>query len=294
MSAESRIRPTTIQGPDPNLRRPRVQFPAGACDCHAHVFGPQDRFPYAPHAGYIPPDALPEMYVKMLKTIGCQRAVLVQPSVYTSDNRCMVAALSSGAFPFRGVAVVEETISDKDLQGLHRAGVRGIRINMASTTAGLTLPQAKHLAPRIKSLNWHLQFFLDIEKSPEFEQEISHLPVPCIIDHFGHIRASDGPQSKGFQMLLRLARLPHVWFKLIGAYRISEQRPLYPDVAPLAQQLAAAAPERCVWGTDWPHPGVEHMPNDGDLAQALAEWLPDAAVRQKILVDNPARFYDFA
>ena len=291
--ANTTPRPTTILGPDPNPRRLKVQFPAGACDCHAHVFGPQNRFPYAPHAGYIPPDALPEAFAKMLTTIGCQRAVLVQPSVYTTDNRCMVAALTSGVFSFRGVAVVEENVSDTELQTLHRAGVRGIRINMASKTAGLTLPQAQRLAPRIKTLGWHLQFFLDVEKSPEFEREIARLTVPCVIDHFGHVRASDGPQSKGFQTLLRLARLPHVWFKLIGAYRISEQRPFYPDVAPLARALAAATPDRCVWGTDWPHPAVEHMPNDGDLAQAFIDWFPDAAVRQKILVDNAARLYDF-
>jgi len=286
-------RPTTIPGPDPTTRRPRVRFPAGACDCHAHVFGPQGRFPYLPDAAYIPPDALPQDSARMLSTIGCQRAVLVQPSVYGTDNRCMVAALTSGVFTLRGVAVVNENIRDTELEALHRTGVRGVRINVASKTAGLSMEQAPRLAARIKPLGWHLQFFLRVDQFPDFERAIARLPVACVIDHFGRVHAADGVHSTGFETLLRLARLTHVWFKLIGPYRISEQRPLYPDVAPLAQALVAAAPDRCVWGTDWPHPNTAHMPNDGDLADALAEWLPDAAVRHKLLVENPACLYDF-
>jgi len=132
INASPTPRPATIPGPDPNTRRPRVKFPAGACDCHAHVFGPQSRFPYLPNAAYIPPDALPQDYARMLTTIGCQRAVLVQPSVYGTDNRCMVAALTSGVFNLRGVAVVNENISEAELEAMHRAGGR---INMASRTA---------------------------------------------------------------------------------------------------------------------------------------------------------------
>jgi predicted TIM-barrel fold metal-dependent hydrolase len=191
------------------------------------------------------------------------------------------------------VAVVEEHVSEAELQALHRAGVRGVRINVASETAGLTMAHAPRLAERIKPLGWHLQFFVRIDQSPAFEGEIARLPVACVIDHFAHVHAADGVQSKGFQSLLKLARLEHVWFKLIGAYRISTQWPRYPDVAPLAQALVAAAPDRCVWGTDWPHPNVAYMPNDGDLADALADWLPDATVWRKVLVDNPARLYGF-
>jgi len=286
-------RPVTIPGPDPNPRRPRVEFPVGSCDCHAHVFGPQGRFPYLAQASYIPQDALPEEYARMLRTIGCQRAVLVQPSIYGTDNRCMLAAMTSEVFNFRGVAVVEETISDSELEALHRAGVRGVRINVASKTAVLTMEQAPRLAARIKPLGWHLQFFVRIGQSPTFERDIAGLPVPCVIDHFAHVCAADGLHSNEFAALLRLARLEHVWFKLIGPYRVSTRWPLYPDVAPLAQALVAAAPDRSVWGTDWPHPNAAHMPNDGDLADALGEWLPDAAVRRHVLIDNPARLYDF-
>src|ERR1700694_2777659 len=140
------VRQPTLPGPDPKTRAPGWKMPAGSCDCHAHVFGPQTRFPYVANAGYIPPDATPEQYARMLTTIGCERAVLVQPSVYGTDNSCMVAALRSGVFAFRGVAVVEENISDAALQDLHDAGVRGVRINLASVTPGLTLAQAPRLA----------------------------------------------------------------------------------------------------------------------------------------------------
>jgi predicted TIM-barrel fold metal-dependent hydrolase len=286
-------RPPTIAGPDPHTRPPCIPLLTGACDCHAHVFGPQDRFAYLPNASYIPPDALPQDYARMLTTIGCQRAVLVQPSVYGTDNRCMVAAMTSGVFAFRGVAVVEEGISQEELEALHRAGVRGVRINVASKTAGLTMAQAPHVAMRIKPLGWHLQFFVRIVESPGFAHQIAQLPVACVIDHFGHVDATGGTTSPGFDTLLRLARLDHVWFKLIGPYRISTQGPRYPDVAPLARALVSVAPDRCVWGTDWPHPNTASMPNDGDLADALGEWLPDAAVRRKVLVDNPRRLYGF-
>jgi len=293
-TAESRtVRPATIRGPDPNPRPPRIPFPAGACDCHSHVFGPQAAFPYLSNAAFIPPDASPQDYTRMLRTVGCRRAVIVQPSIYGTDNRCLMAALTSGVFDFRGVAVVDESISDRELEALHRAGVRGIRINIASKTPGLPLDQAPRLAARIKPLGWHLQFFVRIGQVPSLEQVIARMPVACIIDHFGHAPAAGGVDSPEFKILLRLARLDHVWFKLIGPYRISRQHPLYPDVAPLARALVAAAPDRCVWGTDWPHPNAERIPNAGDLADALGEWLPDAETRRKVLVDNPGRVYDY-
>jgi 2-pyrone-4,6-dicarboxylate lactonase len=286
-------RPATIPGPDSDPRPPRTKFPAGACDCHSHVFGPQDAFPYLSNAAFIPPDALPEDYARMLRTIGCQRAVLVQPSIYGTDNRCMVAALTSGVFDFRGVAVVDESVADPDLEALHRAGVRGVRVNIASKTAGLSLAQAPKLATRIKPLGWHLQFFVRIGQFLSLEEVIAQLPVACVIDHFAYAPAAGGVESLEFKALRRLARLEHVWFKLIGPYRISTQWPLFPDVAPLVRALVEAAPDRCVWGTDWPHPNTDYMPNDGDLADLLGEWLPGAETRHKVLVDNPCRLYDF-
>ena len=285
-------RAPTLPPPDPNTRKPRVRFPAGACDCHAHVFGPQKRFPYAPNAAYIPRDATPEEYARMLRAIGCDRAVLVQPSVHGSDNGAMLAALRSGVFQFRGVAVVDEDVSDRELEDMHAAGVRGVRINLASATPGLTLAQAPSLASRLKALGWHLQFFMDLRKLPDAEEKLGDLDIDIVIDHFGRVRADDGTDAPAFRMLLRLLKRNNVWAKLIGPYFLSDKAPLFSDVAPFARAVVAAAPDRVVWGTDWPHPSAHHlMPNDGDLADMLVEWVPDEAQRRKVLVDNPGKLY---
>jgi predicted TIM-barrel fold metal-dependent hydrolase len=283
----------TIPGPDPDTRRPRVKFPAGACDCHSHVFGPHSRYPLAPGHGYVPPEASIDDYVRMLRTIGCQRAVIVHPSVYGTDNRCTVDALRSGKFDFRGVAVVDEKITDSALEDMHQAGVRGLRINLKSKGSVLALDAAPRLAERIKSRGWHLQFFLDVREMSDIDRELAKLPVDIVIDHFGHVDAAEGVEAPGFQTLLRLARHERCWFKLIGPYRLSTQPPWFPDVTPLAHALVAAAPDRCVWGTDWPHPNTGFMPNDGDLADMLLDWIPDEALRNRVLAANPARLYDF-
>ena len=288
------VLPFNIPGFNRNVTPPKVKFPAGATDCHAHVFGPQSAFPYVPGASYIAPDATPSDYAGMLRAIGCERAVLVQPSVYGSDNSCMVAALKSGVFNFRGIAVVEPNVTDKELQTLHDAGVRGIRINLASETEGLKLADGVRLAPRLKAMGWHLQFFLDLEKMPEAEAQLAALPITIIIDHFAKCQAVNGVDGPAFQALLRLLKRDNVWAKLMGAYFLSKNKPHYPEVTPLARAMAAAAPERMVFGTDWPHPGARAlMPDDGDLANLFGEWVPDEALRKKILTDNPARLYGF-
>lgn len=283
----------TIPGPDPDTRRPGLEFPRGACDCHAHVFGPQGRFPYAASRGYTPPDAPTADYVRMLRTIGCERAVLVQPSVYGTDNRCLVQALDSGAFEFRGVAVIDDATGDDELEAMHRAGVRGVRLNLATRGSTVDLGAAPRIAARIAALGWHLQFYLDVRRLPDVDRELTRLPVDIVIDHFGHVAAADGVEAPGFQALLRLARHERCWFKLIGPYRISSRPPRFADTVPLARALVAAAPDRCVWGTDWPHPNTAWMPNDGDLADLVADWLPDEALRTRVLRDNPARLYGF-
>jgi 2-pyrone-4,6-dicarboxylate lactonase len=288
-------RPYTLTGPDPDTRAPQWKLPAASCDCHAHVFGPQTRFPYVPGAAYIPPDATPEDYASMLRTIGCSRAVLVQPSVYGTDNSAMIAALRSGVFAFRGVAVVEENVSDRELEDMHEAGVRGVRINLASETPGLTLAQAPRLAARLKALGWHLQFFMDLRKLADAEEKLGGLDIDIVIDHFGRVRADDGVGAPGFQTLLRLLERENVWAKLIGPYFLSDRVPRFPDVTPFARAVVAAAPDRVVWGTDWPHPSARGnlMPNDGVLADLIPEWIPDDAQRRKVLVDNPSSLYGF-
>jgi len=289
------LRAPTLAPPDPNTRTPKVKFPRGACDCHSHVFGPQTRYPFLPHAAYIAPESPTENYVRMLKTIGCERAVIVQPSVYGTDNSAMLDALRSGLFQFRGVAVVRPDITDRELQTYNDAGVRGIRVNLSSATPGMTLDQARRMLPRLKALGWHIQFFLDLKTMPDAVEKLGALDITIVIDHFGRVHAQEGVQGAAFQRLLQLVRRPNCWAKLIGPYFLSSRRPDFPDVAPLAQAVVAAAPERVVWGTDWPHPSSHGaMPNDGDLADMLAAWVPDEAQRRRVLVDNPARLYGFA
>ena len=294
MTAE---RTPTLPAQDPATRKPRFAMPRGSCDCHAHVFGPQSRFPYLPGAAYIPHDAAPEDYARMLRTIGCERAVLVQPSVYGTDNSAMVAALRSGVFDFRGVAVVDAAITDRELQELHDAGVRSVRINLASATPGLSLTDAPALAKRLKPMGWHLQFFMDLRSLPDAEEKLGALDIDIVIDHFGRIRTEDGIDAPAFKTLLRLVKRPNVWAKLIGPYFLSNSAPQYSDVTPFARAVVAAAPDRVVWGTDWPHPAVAglgvEMPNDGDLADLLLEWVPDEGQREKVLSTNPARLYGF-
>ncbi|MBS1217966.1 MAG: 2-pyrone-4,6-dicarboxylate hydrolase [Proteobacteria bacterium] len=290
----SPIRTPNIPGFIPATGAPGTRFPAGATDCHAHVFGPQDRFPYVANAAYIPPDAVTADYVGMLKNNGCARGVLVQPSVYGTDNSCMVDALRSGLHALRGIAVVEAGISDGELEDLHAAGVRGVRINLASETEGLTLADGERLAPRLKELGWHLQFYLDLPKMPEAEARLSQLAINMVIDHFARCPAQDGVDAPPFQALRRLVQRDNCWAKIMGPYFISTNAPRYPEVTPLARALVAAAPDRIVWGTDWPHPGARAlMPQDHVLADLLVEWVPDEAQRRRVLVDNPQRLYGF-
>lgn len=292
MSAEPRA--PTVPGPDPEPRKPKVKFPTRACDCHARVFGPQSRYPYVPDAAYIPPDARIDDYVGMLRAIGCERGVLVQPSIYGTDNSLLLDTLRSDVFTLRGVVVIESTTSDMELQQMHHLGVRGVRVNLASETPGPTIEHAQALGPRLKALGWHMQFHIDLNKMPAALNKLAKLPINVVIDHFGRLPAADGVQSPAFQGLLRLLRAENCWAKLMGPYFVSDQAPDFPDVAPLAKAMVAAAPDRLVWGTDWPHPGAgEMMPNDGALADMLAQWVPDDKQRRKILVDNPARLYGF-
>lgn len=292
MSAEPRA--PTVPGPDPDTKKPSVRFPSRACDCHAHVFGPQSRYPYVPHAGYIPPDASPDNYVRMLRMIGCERGVLVQPSVYGTDNSLLLDTLRADIFTLRGIVVLESSVTDQELQEMHRLGVRGVRVNLASETAGPSIEHAQALGPRLKALGWHMQFYLDLKRLPAAVDKLARLPVNVVIDHFGRLPAAEGVRSPAFQSLLRLMRNGNAWAKLMGPYFVSDQAPGFHDVTPLAQAVVAAAPDRVLWGTDWPHPGaLGKMPNDGALADMLAEWVPDERQRRKILVDNPERLYGF-
>jgi 2-pyrone-4,6-dicarboxylate lactonase len=291
------MREPNIPMPAAPVRTPRLAFPPGATDCHAHVFGPQSRYPLLPATHFVPHETPWPHYRDMLRSIGCERAVLVQPSVYGADNSAIehaLAAAKTDGFPLRAVAVVAPDVADAELERLHGLGFRGIRINTASGTRGLRVEHALPLAQRIREFGWHMQFYADLRLQPELEEVLVKLPVPIVIDHFGRARAEQGIGAPAFQALLRLLARENCWAKLIGPYFVSERFPGYEDIAALARAMVATAPKRVVWGTDWPHASArEKMQPDADLADLLAEWVPDVADRSRVLVGNPTRLYGF-
>ena len=274
-------------------RRPAFRPPPLACDCHAHVFGPFDRFPLPAKPSYVPALAPFSDYLQMHGAIGFSRGVLVQPTPYGTNNSAMMAALSSGAFSLRGIALIDDATSDAELERLHSRGVQGCRIHLGGANDEAILASLPRMAARIQPFGWHIQFLLDAAGRPDVDRALLSLPLPIVIDHFGMVPARDGTGSPGFQALLRLARSGRCWFKLSAPYRVSSLPPRYPDVTPMVHALLEAAPDRCVWGSDWPHPNSDTMPDDGDLVDMIPEWIPDEALRKKVLVDNPAALYGF-
>ncbi|MGH6954411.1 MAG: amidohydrolase family protein [Alphaproteobacteria bacterium] len=268
-------------------------IPPGACDCHFHVFGPTVRFPYAEERSFTPPEAPVEAYRALMGRLGLERAVIVQPSVYATDNRCTLDAIARLEPVCRGVAVVSGGESERELRRLHDAGVRGVRFNLLYK-GGPSLDALESVANRIKAFGWHVQLLVDGRDLPEIRPRLAALPVDIVVDHLGHMPASCGVDHPGFRTLLALLGDGRSWVKLSGAYRISERGPPYADAAPFARALIAAAPERLVWGTDWPHPAFDGpAPDDAVLLDLVRRWAGDAARFRKILVDNPARLYGF-
>jgi predicted TIM-barrel fold metal-dependent hydrolase len=277
--------------PDPG--KPRLSIPPGSCDCHAHIFGPQDQYPYTPNRSYTPPEASIAAYRRMLAALGFERGVIVQPSVYGTDNRCTRDAVVASGGKWRGVAVVETAISDSELAQLHAAGFRGVRINLLFK-GGLQLDALERIAHAIEPLGWHLQLLLDGRDLPHLAERLKRLPVDFVVDHMGHMPASLGVAHPGFQTLVALLRGGNCWVKLSGPYRISSKPQPYDDVVPFARALVETAPDKLVFGTDWPHPSITvPMPQDAGLLDLLPTWVPDEATRRRILVENPARLYDF-
>jgi predicted TIM-barrel fold metal-dependent hydrolase len=280
--------------PDPNPRTPNSATPSLATDTHFHILGPASEYPYVEDREYAPPDALPEQCRHLFRTLGIERAVLVQPSVYGGDNRRMLAATSQLGVPTRNIVVIPCETSDNEMQSLHEQGTRGVRF-ISAHTGGLPLSQLERMADRIKSLKWHVQFLLRPSVLVELEQRLAGLSTDFVIDHIGLIRASEGGvEHPAFQALLRLTRRGRCWVKFTGGYRISSQAPPYRDVMPLAQALIRERPDRILWGSDWPHVVVKGtMPNTTDLLDLLSVWVPDEKTRKQILVDNPQQLFGF-
>ena len=287
--------------PPREVTPPKHPLPRDACDTHAHVFGPASRFPYAADRSYTPPDAPLEKYLRMLDTLGFDRGVLVQGSAHGRDNSAMLDALSQQPKRLRGVAVADADTSAAELRRWRDLGVRGLRFNhffrggQLHYRGGVTLDAARMLAPLMRELGWHAQLWIDVKDLPDTIPALQALAVPIVIDHMGRTDARAGTGTPGFQSLLRLLGAGGCWVKLSGAHRASQNAPDYPEAQLLHEALVAANPERLVWGGDWPHPRMEgEMPDAGHLLDLFHKWTPDPENRRRILVDNPARLYDFA
>ena len=271
--------------------QPKLKAPPGACDTHMHIYN--RRFPKAPTAKIEAPDASVEDYLKMRARLGIERTVVVQPSTYGKDNRCTLEAMAAIGPSARGIAVVDEAVSDAELDRLTRIGIRGIRFFML---AGAPLPWdiLETMAARVAPFGWHVQLQLDGRDLPANEPMLNRLKIGLVIDHVGKFLEPVAPDHLGFRTLLRLVD-KGAWVKLSAPYETSKVGPPhYDDVGRLAKLLIKAAPERMLWATNWPHPtpGVP-VPDDAWMLDMLLDWAPDESTRNRILVDNPARLYKF-
>jgi predicted TIM-barrel fold metal-dependent hydrolase len=282
-------------------------IPRGACDCHVHVFGEAAKFPFAERRTYTPPPASVEQLLELQRDLHMDRVVVVQPSVYGTDNACTMDGVRRMGARARAIVVIDQSTPRAALQEMAGAGARGIRLNL--NTAGNFDPnsakqQLDTVAEQIRGLNWHVQMFVALSVISALKDYFMQFPYPVVFDHFGQPKAPQGVGQPGFANLLDLVKSGHAYVKISGAYRVSTMAPAYSDATPLAQALVAANPDRIVWGTDWPHPNgasarsiaeiATPFPiDDGLLLNELTKWVPDAATRKKILVDNPARLYGF-
>lgn len=292
-----------IAGPDPHPEPIEAPVPAGACDCHAHIFGPADRFSYAEGRGYTPPDAPLKAYLRHLDALGMSRGVVVQGNAHGYDNRVVLDALARAPNRLRGVAITDTRVSPADLRRWHALGMRGLRFHVfhpdrrPSYVRGVGLDVFRVFAPTMRGLGWHMQVWCDWRVLPELSPILRETAatMPVVIDHMGGFEARLGPDDARFQALLRLVGDGMCWVKLSGAYRCSQLYPDYDDARLLHEALLRANPERLMWGSDWPHPQIDAavMPNDGRLLNLFLRWTPRAEMRAKILAANPARLYGF-
>ncbi|MGH6726287.1 MAG: amidohydrolase family protein [Pseudolabrys sp.] len=281
------------------------EVPRDACDCHVHVFGPADRFPYSSKRLYTPGDASIDDLKALHRALNIGRVVIVHPSPYGADNSCTVDAVRRLGTRARGVAVIDEMMSARELADMHAAGIRGVRVNLE--TSGVSDPTAaerllQEAATRVAPLGWHVQTYTNLAILTALYDTILALPTTLVIDHFGRPRAGRGIAQPGFDELLALLRSGKTYVKISAPCRISQLAD-YPDAVPIARALIEANPDRIVWGSDWPHPGGARTDpaaiepfrpeDDGAALNRLAGWTRNRTELQKILVDNPARLYQF-
>ena len=295
----------------PTMKTPvAFDMPAGATDCHVHVIPDTAQFPFSPGRTYSPPTATATQLLALQQAMHMDRVVVVTPSVYSTDNAATLdALLQLGPSRARGVAVAGDSLSAAELDRLHDAGIRGLRLNLETAgvfNAAVAAERLDRTAKLIEGRGWHIEMYTRPAVIAALASKLAALPVPVLFDHFAGAQAAAGVEQPGFAALIELLGAGKVYVTMSGAYRASSRMPDYPDVVPLAKALIAANPERLVWGSDWPHPNSDPAPgrkptdtapplpiDDGGVLNLLATWAPDAAVRHRILVDNPKQLYGF-
>ena len=284
--------------PDRNPRKPNITLPKGSIDTHVHIF--ESHFPLFEGRGYNPPDSTLEDLIHLHQTLGIDRVVFTQPSVYGVDNSAILKGMNvlNEKIPnkARGVCAIKMDASENFLQELHGQGIRGVRLNLDNKGGmPLELKEISKLEDKIKGLGWHLEYLFPGKDIVELEPMLSNASVPISIGHFAYQPATAGINSDGFKTLLKLVKDGNTWIKISGANRVSEtDLPPYDDVLPMARALVEANSDNVMWGTDWPHPNkYEVNPNDGDLVNWFGEWITDDTMRKQIMVTNSELFYDF-
>jgi 2-pyrone-4,6-dicarboxylate lactonase len=279
---------------NPNPRAPKLKLPAGACDTHFHVFGPRHKFAYAKDRSTPACDAPKETLFKLHTLLGIERGVVVQSAVHGVDNSAAADLIATKPSNYRGVALVRTDIESSELRHLDAQGFRGARFHyMAHMGAPSPIDDVLRLAAKLGRIGWHLQIHLDSKHIEQLAPALKRSPVPVVIDHMARIDASLGSEQQPFRELLRLLEDERFWVKVSGAERASRQSAPWKDAIPFARKLVAEHGDRSLWGTDWPHPNLAEVPDDGLLVDLVAEIAPSEAQRRALLVDNPQRFYGF-
>ena len=293
-TAQPRVIPE-IPGPDKNTRTPAFKAPAGAIDTHTHIFGPAAQYPFSPTRPYTPPDAPLSMFRALHEKIGVERAVIVNATLHGFDNRVVTDAIAQSDGKYKGIANINGAMSDADLLALDEAGIRGCRFAFLKRLGGVgDINAFKRLVDRAATIGWHVDIYLEQGTIREFTPILTALPTTYVIDHMGTISAANGLDDPEFKALLDLQRNDEkCWVKITGLERASASGPPFHDSVPFAKSLIDNAPDRVIWGTDWPHPNVRIMPNDGDLVDLVPLYAPEPAIRKKLLVDNPVRLFKF-
>ena len=286
----------TILPPDANTRTPKFTPPANACDTHCHIFGPNSRYPYVATRSYTPPDAPLEDFRTMHRKIGIDRATIVNPTIHGRDNRVVTDAIAQSNGRYLGIANVDDRTTERELEDLDRAGIRGCRFTFIKRLGPLPkMDEFQRIIARIAPLRWHVDLYVDGNDLDELAPTFSKLPVSYVLDHMAAPDARKGLDQPGFRSLLALMQKDDkCWVKVTGLDRASATGAPFHDAVPFARRIVETAPDRVLWGTDWPHPNVKVMPNDGDVVDLIPLYAPDAAAQQKLLVTNPARLFRFA